>query len=122
MKKEKKKKSPYHSHAKGVLTKKLNDSPELAPNLVVSVKKVSDNKYFISIVHPNTKEILYEKNHLAKTFNEAFLLGKEIKETKFSNITTWAEEILFIPRPKRGKMKLSTKEEADEADGDEQED
>lgn len=122
MKKEKKKKNPYHSHAKGVVTKKLDNSPELAPNLVVSVKKVLANIYFISIVHPNTKEILYKKNHSAKTFNEAFLLGKEIKETAFGNITTWAEEILFIPRPKRGKMKLSTKEDADGANGNKKKD
>ena len=57
----KKKRNPYHDH-KGVITKKLENSPELAPNLVVSVKKLSGSKYYIAIIHPNTKEILYEKN------------------------------------------------------------
>ena len=106
----KKKRNPYHDH-KGVITKKLENSPELAPNLVVSVKKLSGSKYYIAIIHPNTKEILYEKNHLAKNYNEAFLLGKLIKEKKLSGTSTWAEEILFIPRPKRGKMKLKTENE-----------
>jgi hypothetical protein len=114
---KKKNKSPYHDHSKGVITKKI-DSPELAPNLVVSVKRISENKYYIAIIHPNTKEILYEKNHLAKSFEAAFLLGKQIKEKQFSDVSTWAEEILFIPRPKRGKMKLKLKEDED-LDGEE---
>lgn len=104
-----------YNHGNGVITKKLENSPELAPKLIVSVKKISDKKYYISIVHPNTKEILYEKNHLAKSFEDAFNLGKKLKE-KFSDISTWAEEILFIPRPKRGKMKLNLKQEEEEQD------
>jgi hypothetical protein len=102
-----------YSHGNGVITKKLENRPELAPKLIVSVKKLSEKKYYISIIHPNTKEILYEKNHLSRSYEDAFKLAKSLKE-KFSDVSTWAEEILFIPRPKRGKMKLNIKEEKED--------
>ena len=100
-----------YSHGNGIITKKLENRPELAPKLILSVKKLSQKKYHIAIIHPNTKEILYEKNHLATSYDFAFAIAKEIK-AKFSDVSTWAEEILFIPKPKRGKMSLKLKEEA----------
>ena len=109
MKKQQEPKNRYHSHKRGPMVKKLEGHQELAPNLVVSVKKLKENGYNVSIIHPNTKQILYEKSHEACSFDEAFLIGKRIKSEKFSGVETWAEELLFIPRPRRGKMKLNLK-------------
>jgi hypothetical protein len=94
-----------------IIMKRVEGKPELAPNLVISVKQISPKKYEISILHPNTKKALYCKNHVASSMENAFLLGKEIKKNKFSDTKTYYEEILFIPRPKRGKMKLHLKED-----------
>ena len=104
-----------------IISKRVNGKEELAPNLVVTVKQLSPKKYEISIVHPNTKKALYCKNHIAASVEKAFNMGKEIKKAKFSDTKTWYEEILYIPRPKRGKMKLKLKEDAEEAERKEKE-
>ncbi len=92
------------------------DKVELIPTLVVSVKQKSPKRFIISVLHPNTKKVLYVKTHTAKSVHDAFLLGNEIKKNKFSDTKTWYEEILHVPRPRRGKMKLATKLEYDNRD------
>jgi hypothetical protein len=94
--------------------KDLTGKEELALSLMIGVKQVSPKKYEITITHPNTKEKLYYKVHIAKSFNEAFEIGKKLKMTKFASTNTWYTEIVHIPRPKRGKVKLKTRESENE--------
>ena len=98
---------------------------KVAPALAVKVKpvktktgKVRKNTFTISIVHPNTGEVIHEKTYRVsgdnltdiEAFNEAFKVGNEIKEEIQKNIPTWFEEKKFIPAPKKGSMKLNTEE------------
>jgi hypothetical protein len=92
-------------------TKKKIIKDGVPPKLVVKIKQVSPKKWLITLIHPNTLVELYSKNHVAHSVNEAFELGNRIKKEKFSDVVTVCEEILHIPRPKRGKMALKTKEE-----------
>jgi hypothetical protein len=94
--------------------KNLVGKEELAMDLMITVKQVSPKKYEINITHPNTKEVLYSKVHIAKSYNDAFSIGKKVKTTKFANTETWLTEIVHIPRPRRGKVKLKTKESENE--------
>jgi hypothetical protein len=94
--------------------KDLTGKEELAVGLMVTVKQMSPKKYEINITHPNTKEVLYSKVHIAKSFNDAFEMGKKLKATKFANTKTWYTEIVHIPRPRRGKVKLKTRESENE--------
>lgn len=105
--------------SQNIISKRVAGMEDYAPNLIVKLKQVSPKKYEISIIHPNTKKELYSKVHVAQTAEEAFLIGKSIKTQKFSDVKTWYEEILHIPRPKRGKMALKTKEK-NKKSGDEE--
>lgn len=99
---------------KKVVTKKVLGMEDHAPNLVVKVKQVSKKKFEISIIHPNTKTPLYCKVHIVVDAREALALGNNLKNTKYSDVKTWYEEILHIPRPRRGKVDLKTKESEQE--------
>lgn len=94
--------------------KDLKGKEELALDLMVTVKQVSPKKYEIEIIHPNTKDKLYSKVHIAKSYNDAFAIGKKLKTTRFADVATWYTEIVHIPRPRRGKVKLKTKESENE--------
>jgi hypothetical protein len=106
----------FNKSQKMIKKRVKTDKTELIPTLVISVKQKSPKRFIISILHPNTKKVLYSKTHTAKSLHDAFALGKHIKTTKFSTTKTWYEEILHVPRPRRGKMKLATKLEYDNRD------
>lgn len=89
-----------------------------APKLIVNVKSLGKNSFMISIIHPNTRQVIFENSFKCKDFNEAFEKGNELKTSDLvlkSPLYTDPEyeEILFIPNPKKGKMKLNTQEEAE---------
>lgn len=93
----------------------LETADKEPPTLITKVKPTDKkNRFLISILHPNTQEVLYEKVHQVADFNEAFKLANEIKKRPdIKSTKTWYEEKRFIPAPKKGKMKLFTKEEAE---------
>lgn len=62
----------------------------------VSIVKEKANHYKIMVVHPNTKQNLYEGEHECKDLNEAMKLASE-KKKEFKDVKTWYEEILHIP-------------------------
>jgi hypothetical protein len=82
----------------------------MAPTLICSAKATERRDLFqISIIHPNTKQVLYTDTIRAKTFIEALDKAKLIKKEQFNAIQTRFEEFKSIPRPKKGKMKLNMK-------------
>lgn len=90
-----------------------------APKLIVNVKSTSKNMFLISVIHPNTRQVIFEGSYKCKDFNEAFEIGNDLKTADVvlkSPLYTDPEyeEILFIPNPKKGKMKLNTQEEAED--------
>ena len=92
----------------------LETADKEPPALIRSVKPTDKkNRYLISLLHPNTKEAVYSQVHSCKDLNEAMDLAKKIQEKPENrSVQTWYEEKKFVPAPKKGKMKLYTKEEA----------
>lgn len=93
----------------------LENSKE-PPKLVSKVKPLSQkDMYLISLIHPNTGAIVFEQEYKCKDYKEAFKKANELKELpEHRDINTWYEEKRYAPKPKRGKMKLKTKEDTDE--------
>lgn len=91
-----------------------------APSLICSAKPTSKAGLFqISILHPNlnkdgTRNVVYTAEIKAKTFLEALQKAQDVKNEQLRHIKTQFEEIKFIPRPKRGKMKLKLKDDQPE--------
>lgn len=56
-----------------------------------------------------THDVLYDKNHKAKDFDDAILLAREILSKKFSNVETTFEQIKHIPYYKKGRVTLNLK-------------
>jgi len=82
----------------------------MAPSLICSAKELKPRGTFeISILHPNTKAVLYSARVKAANHAEALDKAKEVKKAELQFVKTAFEEIKFIPRPKRGKMTLKTK-------------
>lgn len=87
--------------------------------LVVEIKPTAEpDKFIIMVLHPNrqadfTRKVLYEKVHEAKSIDEAVAKANHIKNTEFANTETTYEEVKFIPKWKRGKMKLDLKEDSE---------
>lgn len=96
--------------------------------------KIQKNKYEIRVIHPNTRQVLLTKiikNELGimsamdeankfrdelnvqiiecKNEEEALKMLEEISKDREDVIVTWYKETKFIPKPKRGKSKLHTK-------------
>lgn len=97
----------------------VEDEKKPAKLSVVVAKTEKSGVFLISIVHPNrradlSREVLYKEEHKAKDMLEALDIGKRIKDTQFADVYTTYEDIKFIPNYKKGKMKLNTKEEAQE--------
>ncbi len=92
----------------------LETADKEPPTLVRSVKPTNiKNRFLISLMHPNTKEMVYSQVHTCKDILEAMDLAKKIQtKPEFKEVKTWYEEKKFVPAPKKGKMKLYTKEEA----------
>lgn len=89
-----------------------SDSGQEGPSLIVQVKPTErKNTFNIKIVHPNTKKALYDNNHRTKDLSEAFVLGREIRNDRFSDVKTVHEEKVFIPSPKKGKMAMVIKDD-----------
>jgi hypothetical protein len=104
-------------HSNKPITKKIEGKEDWAPSLQVSVSKTEpakakSKKYTIKIVHPNSKKVLYNEVHKADDFAKALALGKSIKEKQFAKVEIYYEEVLHIPRPRRGKMQLKLEEDA----------
>ena len=106
----------YFNKNQNPVAKRIESSKEQRPDLLLHITpvrnkngKVSNKKFNIEIKHPNTKVVLYMKSHTARSFEDAFLKGREIKKS-FASEETWLEEVKHIPSPKRGKMKLDLKD------------
>lgn len=94
--------------------------------LIVTAKPSAKSGYFtVIILHPNRvadpdrpghtiNPKLYEQDHAAQDINQAMDIGNKIKDEQFFDVKTEHEEVKFIPNYKKGKMKLDTKEAADE--------
>ena len=96
---------------KGSFIVNLESGAKGPPDLLIKVAVIKEkaNHYKIMIIHPNTKQHLYEGDHECKDINAAMAIAYE-KKKEFKDVKTWYEEVLHIPQPKRGKMKLKTKE------------
>lgn len=97
----------------------VEDEKKPAKLSVVVHRTQKPGVYEIQIVHPNrkedlTREVLYREEHKAKDMFEAIDIGNKIKDSRFFDVHTTYEDIKFIPNYKKGKMKLNTKEEAQE--------
>lgn len=91
------------------------ENAKLPPKLVASCKPLGPNKFLVYLIHPNTKKVIIEQEVECKDLNEAMKKANELKDLpEAQNVETWYEETLFIPQPKRGKMKLKTKEVVEE--------
>lgn len=89
------------------------------PKLIANVKPLNNSKFLIEIIHPNTRQTILSKTLECKDFNEAFDKANELKNSdevlkSDQYQDPWYEETLFIPNPKKGKMKLKTKESAED--------
>lgn len=86
------------------------------PKLITSVKPLGGNKYHLALIHPNTKKIVVErKDETCASLDEAMKKANALRDLpEAKEAKTWYEETLFIPQPKRGKMKLKTKEVVEE--------
>ena len=93
----------------------LETADKEPPTLISKVKPTEKkNRFLILVLHPNTNEVLYEKVHQCVDIYEALKLANEIKKKpELRSTKTWYEEKRFIPAPKKGKMKLYTKEDAE---------
>jgi hypothetical protein len=103
-------------HNNKVITKKIEGKEDWAPSLQVQVSraeptKPKSKKYNIKIVHPNSKKVIYNEVHKADSFQDALELGKKIKAKQFDKVEIYYEEVLHIPRPRRGKMQLHLEED-----------
>merc|ERR1711991_1301511 len=75
----------------------------------------------VTIEHPNKRDKENPKAHIihteeikAKDLGEALSKAKEIKEIRFKNIETeFDQSARIFAAPKRGKVKLNTKEAAE---------
>ena len=92
------------------------EQSKLPPKLIATCKPIAGtNKYKIALVHPNTKAVIIEQEVEAKDISDAMKKANELRNLpEAQNIDTWYEETLFIPQPKRGKMKLKTKQSVEE--------
>lgn len=99
------------------------DNTKHAPTLLTKARPVKDEKgkvkegfFEISVVHPNTNEVLYLQEHKCKDIYEALKLAQEIKEKpEIKQTKTWYQETLFIPQPKKGKMALKSMDDGEPA-------
>lgn len=97
---------------------------EKKPALPIKIvdKDEKKNHFRIKILHPNkdkegNREVLYDQVHrvspetddLMEGFNLAQAKAQEIIDTKFADLETKHEEILYIPAARTGKMKLKKK-------------
>ena len=86
------------------------NNPEMCPSLIVNVKPSNRVGYFdVSLIHPNERRVMFEQTIKSASYQEAFECGKKIKERDFSNERTFVENVKYIPKPKRGKMRMITK-------------
>lgn len=90
------------------------------PKLAISVVPIPDTDlYKITIIHPNTRKALLTVTESFKDLNEAFTRANALKDSDEVKQSPdyqdpWYEETLFIPNPKKGSMKLKTKESVEE--------
>lgn len=85
------------------------------PKLIASVKPLGGNKYLLCLIHPNTRKVILEREEECESLNDAMNKANKLKDLpEAKEVQTWYEETLFIPQPKRGKMKLKTKESVEE--------
>ena len=99
------------------------DNTKHAPTLLTKARPVKDEKgkikegfFEISVIHPNTNEVLYLQEHKCKDIYEALKLAQEIKEKpEIKQTKTWYQETLFIPQPKKGKMALKSMDDGEPA-------
>jgi hypothetical protein len=92
------------------------EQAKLPPKLIASCKPIPNtNKYIVALLHPNTKKVIVEREVECKDLSEAMKKANELRDLpEAQNVETWYEETLFIPQPKRGKMKLKTKQSVEE--------
>ena len=91
--------------------------PDLAKKISQAKTPTGKDKkdhYVISLIHPNTSEVIYEKVHKAKDLNEAFNIARDEAKKLERIFPTWYEDKKFIPAPKKGSTKLKTKSSAKE--------
>jgi len=78
--------------------------------------KVIKNTFNIKIFHPNRASSeeeykpLYDKNHRFDSIMEAMDRATELINTKFKDVETEYADIKHIPKYKKGKMDLNTKD------------
>jgi hypothetical protein len=63
------------------------DMKTKAPSLTTSLKPLGPNFYEISLVHPNTKKVLYTKEFKGDA-NAAFAFLKNVRDTQFADVAT----------------------------------
>jgi len=81
------------------------------PKLLTDVKGIGNGLFVIKVIHPNTKEVLVQKEEKCKDILEALEKANQLKDSPEILATeTWYQETLFIPNPKKGKVALQTKE------------
>lgn len=83
---------------------------------ITQVKAKGPGLFELSVIHPNSKEVLVSKEMKTKSLDEAMVAVKELLKdpSVLSAEKTKHQEILFIPKPRKGKMKLNTQEAAPE--------
>ena len=90
------------------------------PKLAINVKPIPDTDLFqITIVHPNTRKALLTVTESFKDLNAAMARANALKDSEEVKQSPdyqdpWYEETLFIPNPKKGSMKLKTKESVED--------
>lgn len=100
-----------------VMLEQAKQPPKFIKSVVPAPGKGA-NDWLVKIIHPNTRKTVLEKE-ISGSLNDAFaeaerlLNSAELKESPDYS-EPWYEETLFIPNPKRGKMKLRTKEAVEE--------
>lgn len=94
----------------------LESSAKAPPSLLTRARKAKDESgkdkpgiFIVEIVHPNTKEAIYSQEHKCKDIYEALALANQLKEKpEYKNVQTVYQEILHIPQPRKGSMKLNS--------------
>lgn len=90
------------------------------PKLAISIKPIPDTDlYQITIVHPNTRKALLTVTESFTDINSAMARANALKDSDEVKQSPdyqepWYEETLFIPNPKKGSMKLKTKESVED--------
>lgn len=85
------------------------------PKLITKVKPLGGKKYSLELIHPNTRQIIIQREEECESIDEAFKKANALRDLpEVKDVKTWYEETLFIPQPKRGKMKLKTKQSVEE--------